>query len=58
VIDLDKRALIATIPTGGKARTDFVVYDPDHHIVLATKDRLPVLCQLCQPVIPQSDREA
>jgi hypothetical protein len=36
VIDLDTRALIATIPTGGKARTDFVVHDPDHHVVLAT----------------------
>ncbi len=36
VIDLVQRKLIATIPTGGKARTDFVVYDRDHHIVLAT----------------------
>jgi len=36
VIDLARRTLVATIPTGGKARTDFVVYDPDHHIVLAT----------------------
>lgn len=36
VIDLVKRTPIATIPTGGKARTDFIVYDPDHRIVLAT----------------------
>jgi hypothetical protein len=36
VIDLVHRKLVATIPTGGKARTDFVVYDPNHHIVLAT----------------------
>ena len=36
VIDLVHRKPTVTIPTGGKARTDFVVYDPDHHIVLAT----------------------
>lgn len=36
VIDLQNRKLLTTIPTGGKARTDFVVYDPDHKVVLAT----------------------
>ena len=36
IVDLNRRALAATIPTGGKARTDFVVYDPDDRIVLAT----------------------
>ena len=36
VIDLIQRTHVATIPTGGKARTDFIVYDPDHHVVLAT----------------------
>lgn len=35
-IDLDMRVLVAIIPTGGKARTDFVVHDPDHRVVLAT----------------------
>lgn len=36
VIDLETRTLVTTISTGGKARTDFVVYDPDDHVVLAT----------------------
>jgi DNA-binding beta-propeller fold protein YncE len=36
VIDIAQRKHIATIPTGGKKRVDFVVYDPDHNIVLAT----------------------
>ena len=36
VIDLLHRTHVATISTGGKARTDFIVYDPDHYIVLAT----------------------
>jgi DNA-binding beta-propeller fold protein YncE len=36
VIDLNAHTHIATISTGGKARTDFVVYDPDHNVVLAT----------------------
>lgn len=36
VIDLVHRKLAGTIPTGGKARVDFIVYDPDHHVVLAT----------------------
>lgn len=36
VIDIGQRKQTVTISTGGKARTDFVVYDPDHHIVLAT----------------------
>jgi DNA-binding beta-propeller fold protein YncE len=36
IIDLNRRAHVATISTGGNARTDFVVYDPDHHLVLAT----------------------
>jgi hypothetical protein len=43
VIDLDTRILIATIPTGGKARTDLVVHDPDHPIVLAIKRTTPRL---------------
>jgi DNA-binding beta-propeller fold protein YncE len=36
VIDLVGRKHVATIATGGKARTDFVVYDPHHGVVLAT----------------------
>jgi DNA-binding beta-propeller fold protein YncE len=36
IIDLVHRKFVATIPTGGKARTDFIVYDPDHKVVLAT----------------------
>ena len=27
---------MAIIPTGGKARNDFIVHDPDHGVVLAT----------------------
>ena len=40
---MNSRTLVATIPTGGKARTDFVVYDPDDRVVLATNknDSLP-----------------
>lgn len=36
IVDMAQRKLVATIPTGGKARTDFVVYDPDHRVVIAT----------------------
>ncbi|WP_432263624.1 hypothetical protein [Cupriavidus sp. TMH.W2] len=50
VIDLVRRAHIATIPTGGKARTDFVVYDPDHQIVLATnKNDTPPFVSFIDP---------
>jgi hypothetical protein len=50
VIDLDTRTLIATISTGGKARTDFVVHDPDHHIVLATnKNDAPPFVSFVNP---------
>lgn len=51
VIDLDMRMLIAIIPTGGKARTDFVVHDPDHQIVLATnKNDSPPFVSFINPV--------
>lgn len=36
IIDLVRRTHVATIPTGGKARTDYVAYDPEHRVVLAT----------------------
>lgn len=50
VIDLVKRTLVATIPTGGKARTDFIVYDPDHNVVLATnKNDAPPFVSFVDP---------
>jgi hypothetical protein len=50
VIDLVGRTHVATIPTGGKARTDFVVYDPDHRVVLATnKNDAPPFVSFIDP---------
>lgn len=50
IVDLEGRKLAATIPTGGKARTDFIVYDPDHHVVLATnKNDLPPFISFVDP---------
>lgn len=50
VIDLNRRTVLATIPTGGKARTDFVVYDPDHGVVLATnKNDAPPFVSFVDP---------
>lgn len=36
VIDLNQRKLVATIRFGGKARTDAIVIDPDHNVIMAT----------------------
>ena len=50
VIDLLRRERIATVPTSGKARTDFIVYDPDHNVVIATnKNDSPPFASFVDP---------
>jgi hypothetical protein len=36
VVDLDAKAVIATIPTGGNCRADELAYDPLDHIIMIT----------------------
>lgn len=36
VIDLNQRKITATIRLGGKARSDAIVMDPDHNVIMAT----------------------
>jgi hypothetical protein len=36
VVDLNARAVVATIPTGGKCRADELAYDPLDHIIMIT----------------------
>ena len=36
VVDLDAKAIVAIIPTGGKCRADELAYDPVDHIVVIT----------------------
>jgi DNA-binding beta-propeller fold protein YncE len=50
VVDLNSRTFAATIPMGGQARTDFIVYDPDHKVVLATnKNDAPPFISFVDP---------
>ena len=38
VVDLDAKAVVAVIPTGGKCRADELAYDPVDHIILVAND--------------------
>ncbi len=50
IIDIVGRSLLATIATGGKARTDLAVLDPDHHVVMATnKNDAPPFVSFIDP---------
>lgn len=50
IIDIVGRSLLATIATGGKARTDLSVLDPDHHVVMATnKNDAPPFVSFIDP---------
>ena len=38
VVDLDAKAVVATIPTGGNCRADELAYDPLDHIIMIAND--------------------